>query len=91
MQDYIDWFGRDSIDFLLADREFVGDAWLGFLNSNHIRYHIRIRNNFKVLLPHKQVSIKVPHLFNRSVSTSVGTVKGLSTWEKSFAIYRQPG
>lgn len=66
LRDYIDWFGRDSIDCILADREFVGDAWLGFLNGNHIRYHIRIRNNFKVFLPHKQMEIKVAHLFNQT-------------------------
>lgn len=64
IQDFIDWFGRDCIDCLLADREFVGERWLGFLNQNQIRYHIRIRNNFTVLLPRKQVSIKVSHLFN---------------------------
>lgn len=65
MQDYIDWFGVETVDCLLADREFVGDTWLGFLNRNHIRYHIRIRNNFNVFLPHKQMEIKVSHLFNR--------------------------
>src|SRR5690554_4351099 len=48
MKDFIDWFGKDCIDCLLADREFVGKEWLGFLNENKIRYHIRIRNNFKV-------------------------------------------
>ena len=63
MQDFIDWFGHDRIDCLLADREFVGDKWLEFLNRNQIRYHIRIRNNFQVFLPRKQTLIKVSHLF----------------------------
>src|SRR5690606_26002192 len=53
IEDFMDWFGRDRIDCLLADREFVGDQWLEFLNRNQIRYHIRIRNNFKVFLPRK--------------------------------------
>lgn len=65
MRDFMDWFGRDSIDCLLADREFVGVKWLAFLNENHIRYHIRIRNNFKVFVPRKQMEIKVSHLFNQ--------------------------
>ena len=51
MQRYIDLFGIDSIDCLLADREFVGEHWLGYLNLNHIRYHIRIRENFWVVIP----------------------------------------
>src|SRR5690554_7467021 len=54
MKDFIDWFGKDCIDCLLADREFVGKEWLGFLNENKIRYHIRIRNNFKVYCPKRQ-------------------------------------
>lgn len=65
MQNFVDWFGKDCIDCLLADREFVGDKWLGFLNENNIRYHIRIRNNFKVFLPRKQMEIRVSHLFNQ--------------------------
>ena len=48
IEQYIEWFGRDTIDCLLADREFIGDKWLKFLNDNKIRYYIRIRNNFKI-------------------------------------------
>ncbi|HBS11686.1 MAG TPA: IS4 family transposase, partial [Flavobacteriaceae bacterium] len=42
---------------VVADREFVGKDWLAFLNRNEIRYYIRIRNNFKVFIPHKNISI----------------------------------
>lgn len=49
---------------MLADREFVGEDWLGFLNENNIRYHIRIRNNFKIYCPKRQKEIKAWHLFN---------------------------
>lgn len=45
---YIRLFGKDTIDCLLADREFVGCQWIKYLNDNHIRYHIRIRENFYV-------------------------------------------
>src|SRR5699024_5366874 len=55
---------KDCIDCLLADREFVGGKWLAFLNENGIRYHIRIRNNFKVYCPKRQKEIKAWHLFN---------------------------
>lgn len=61
---YIEWFGKESIDCLLADREFVGDKWLTFLNQNNIRYYIRIRNNFKIFSYQKQAEIKAFWLFN---------------------------
>src|SRR5690554_7940298 len=72
MKDFIDWFGKDCIDCLLADREFVGKEWLGFLNENKIRYHIRIRNNFKVYCPKRQKETKAWHLFN---SIKIGELK----------------
>jgi len=46
MEEFIKLFGVESIDCLLADREFVGKEWLAYLNWRHIRYHIRIRENF---------------------------------------------
>jgi hypothetical protein len=45
---YIRLFGKDTIDCLLADREFVGYKWIKYLNINNIRYNIRIRENFWV-------------------------------------------
>ena len=41
--------GHDSIGHLMADREFVGSEWLEYLNAMGIHYHIRIRENFKVV------------------------------------------
>ena len=61
---FIKLFGKDCIKSIVADREFVGDHWLGFLNRNKIKYYIRIRNNFKVVLPHKNKTIKAWLLFN---------------------------
>ena len=62
---FINLFGKQGIESIVADREFVGDKWFGFLNENKLRYYIRIRNNFKVFLPHKNKEIKAAHLFNR--------------------------
>jgi hypothetical protein len=64
INDFIKWFGKDCIDSLLADREFVGNEWLNFLNHNSIKYHIRIRNNFKIYCPKRQKEITAWHLFN---------------------------
>jgi len=64
IQRFIRLFGKDCIDCIMADREFVGEQWIGFLNRENLRYYIRIRNNFKVFLPHKNTTIPVIWLFN---------------------------
>lgn len=64
IQRYIDLFGTQTIDCLLADREFVGERWIGFLNLNRIRYHIRIKENFWVIIPRNNHRAKVSWLFN---------------------------
>ena len=43
---FIRLFGHDCIDSIVADREFIGKEWIGFLNNRRIRYYIRIRQNF---------------------------------------------
>ena len=69
---FIRLFGKECIDCLMADREFVGEKWIGFLNETKLRYYIRIRNNFKVILPHKNITIPVSWLFN---GLKVGQIK----------------
>lgn len=61
---YIEWFGLSTIESLLADREFVGDKLLEYLNQNSINYKLRIRNNFNVYCFQKQSEIKAFWLFN---------------------------
>lgn len=64
MQRYIELFGLETIECLLADREFVGDHWLAYLNFNRIRYHIRIRENFWVVIPRNNHHVKASWLFD---------------------------
>jgi len=64
LQLYIELFGIDTIECLLADREFVGDHWLAYLNFKRIRYHIRIRENFWVVIPRNGHRVKASWLFN---------------------------
>jgi len=61
---YINLFGAETIDCIVADREFVGEKWLKYLNDNKLRYYIRIRNNFKVFVPGKNKTVKAFWLFN---------------------------
>ena len=65
MERYINLFGRDTIDCLLADREFVGEKWIAYLNAYNIRYHIRIRENFYVVIPRNGHKIKASVLFHQ--------------------------
>ena len=65
MERYINLFGRDTIDCLLADREFVGEKWIAYLNTYNIRYHIRIKENFYVIIPRNGHKIKASVLFHQ--------------------------
>ena len=60
---YIKLFGKETINYLVADREFVGEHWVKYLNFNRIEYHIRIRNNFWVLNPKTSKRFKASWLF----------------------------
>lgn len=64
MQRCIDLFGIDTIDCLLAAREFVGGHWLEYLNNRRIRYHIRIRENFLIDIPGNGHRVKASWFFN---------------------------
>ena len=61
---FIRLFGRKSIKNLVADREFVGEAWMEYLNFQGIEYHIRIRDNFWVKDPRTGKESKAWWMFN---------------------------
>ena len=64
MERFVRLFGSGCIECLLADREFVGDKWLEYLNRSGIEYHIRIRENFWVEIPSNGHLVKSSWLFN---------------------------
>ena len=64
IEHFVGLLAKQCIEYLVADREFVGEKWIPHLNRELIRYHIRIRNNFKVYLPRKGREIKASWLFN---------------------------
>lgn len=45
---FIKQFGKDNIEAILADREFIGSEWLKFLNKEEIIFYIRIKKDAKV-------------------------------------------
>ncbi|GHT30204.1 IS4 family transposase [Bacteroidia bacterium] len=71
---YIRLFGIETIDCLLADREFIGEHWLEYLNGYEIKYHIRIRENFHVKDPRSGKTLKASWLFS---DVRIGTSKFL--------------
>lgn len=75
MEDYIALFGRQTIKELLADREFIGERWFGWLNMNGIKYHIRILGNYQVMQAINGKYINVTRLFE---SLKIGQCKFLS-------------
>jgi len=42
---FVEQFGKDNIAGILADREFIGDEWFGFLIKEKLPFYIRIKNN----------------------------------------------
>lgn len=48
IKDYVNVFGKETIKYLVADREFVGKLWFDWLNTEDIKFLIRIKQNFLV-------------------------------------------
>ena len=42
---FVALFGKECIAAIVADREFVGQTWIGWLESERIPFHIRIKEN----------------------------------------------
>lgn len=60
---YIELFGTHTIESILADREFIGDKWIGDLAELNIRFYFRIKENMLVYVPKRGVR-KAFQLFN---------------------------
>jgi hypothetical protein len=49
-------FGSDKIDYLTADREFIGEEWFRYLINQHIEFRLRIKKNMKLSCTNGQLS-----------------------------------
>jgi len=63
VEQYIELFGIESISCLVADREFIGEDWINYLNLRRIEYYIRIRENFWTVNPKTGKRLKASWLF----------------------------
>jgi len=59
---YIRLFGLDTIECIIADREFIGHQWFDFLICNPIKFYVRIKEN--LIVEHKGRELKAFWLFN---------------------------
>lgn len=48
MEIFLDLFGKERIEQLVADREFVGNQWLCWLRDQGIHFNLRVKENFQV-------------------------------------------
>jgi len=63
MQRFIRLFGRESIECLVADREFIGEEWVEWLNDRNIEYHLRVKENFWIEDPRTKKEKRVKSMF----------------------------
>jgi len=73
LEKYVRLFGQDSLDFVTADREFIGTDWFSYLRRKQIPFRIRIKENFKVTNARGNKKVKVSNLF-RTQSAGVGVL-----------------
>lgn len=62
MKRFVSQFGRDGIQGILGDREFIGEQWWGWLKQQRIPYVMRLREN-QLMLDHKGIPQSVRNRF----------------------------
>lgn len=73
LEGYLKLLGKDSIDFVTADREFIGRYWFGYLRRKKIPFRIRIKENIKVSNARGNKMVSVKNLF-RTQEAGVGVL-----------------
>jgi hypothetical protein len=73
LEKYLKLFQKDSIDFVTADREFIGRDWFCYLQKKKIRFRIRIKENIKVTNARGNLMVPVKNLF-RTQKSGVGSL-----------------
>jgi Transposase DDE domain len=53
---FLDVFGRHKIQYLTGDREFIGQAWFGYLMKHQIEFRLRIKKNMMISRSNGQLS-----------------------------------
>jgi hypothetical protein len=62
-------FGSHKIQYLLADREFIGEDWFGYLIKHHIKFRLRIKKNMNIARSNGQLSLALNFFRSLPLST----------------------
>jgi hypothetical protein len=71
---FIKIFGANKIEYLLADREFIGNEWFDYLALHSIHFIIRIKGN--MLIEHNNQTINSATLCDKANITNILTFNG---------------
>lgn len=66
---FLEVFGSHKIKYLLADREFIGENWFGYLMKHKIPFRLRIKKNMNVSRSNGQLSLALNFFRSLPVST----------------------
>jgi len=72
---FVEQFGKDNIAGILADREFIGDKWFGFLIEERLPFYIRIKNNIVTTNAHG-LEVDIDELFYGVRTHEIIALKG---------------
>ena len=75
IQMFIDHFGKNCIKGILADQEFVGKDWFGWLLKERVWFYIRIKNN-TITTNAKGLKVDIDALFYGLKSNEQRCLKG---------------
>jgi hypothetical protein len=70
---YLKLFGKESLSFVTADREFIGREWFRYLRREKTPFRLRIRENLKVTTARGHKQVKAKNLF-RTQPVGVGVL-----------------
>lgn len=75
MQEFIRLFGKQRIEAVCADREFIGNEWFGWLREEGIPVYIRVKDNLYAS-DSRGHDRKISHLFRDLKIGQARTLKG---------------
>jgi hypothetical protein len=73
LEKYLKLFGKESLAFITADREFIGREWFRYLRREKIPFRLRIRENLKVTTARGNKKVSARNLF-RTQRAGVGVL-----------------
>jgi hypothetical protein len=76
---FLQFFGKERLGNLVADREFVGKVWLQWLREKQIPFQLRVRNNFQVTNARGQF-VPVFKLFRGRVNQTIVLPQARRMW-----------